>query len=453
MRSKFLAWAPLVGAAAVLVAAVWWQRSADAKAPSNIVWDDEEVDFILRAVSSTYVDELSEKQSRDAFHAALEGYLKSLPDDYNDFIPPEDYRRWKEDAAGRYAGIGVKIDAKPGRGLSIAGVFPGGPAAKAGIRVGDLVVEVDGRSLISADLTREENIKILKGVEGSKVRIVVETPVQKGAPVGALPTRGLPIEIQRSLISMPSVFGRRLGPGGRTAYLRVAEFTESTSGEFDRELDAMIAGGVTSVIVDLRQNGGGILPATVHVADRFIRTGDIVKLVGRTPTSNRVERATDAGTIPDSIALGVLVDGRSASASEVFAGCIQDHKRGWLLGTRTYGKFLVQNVMEIPGRQAAVKITSARYLTPSGRWYTRKANVPDAPPAGITPDVPVEMSDDDQKKFQHARTNADDALWGASPRYPDVPADWIDPQLQRALELIDGNLLLQEIRGDGDRNG
>ena len=453
MRSKFFTWAPLIGAVVALLAAVWWTRSADAKPPGNVVWDDEEFDFVRRAVSSTYVDELTEKQSRDAFHSALDGYLKSLPDDYNDFIPPDDYRKWKEDAAGRYAGIGVKIDPKPGQGLSIAGVFPGGPAASAGVRVGDLVVEVDGKSLATSDLSREENIKMLKGVEGSKVRVVLEGPLPKDAPAGATPTRRGPIEIQRALISTPSVFGRRMGPAGRTGYLRIAEFTESTSGEFDRELDAMVAGGITSAIVDLRQNGGGILPATVHVADRFIRSGDIVKLVGRTPNSNRVDRAVDAGTIADSIFLVVLVDGRSASASEVFAGCIQDHKRGMLLGTRTYGKFLVQNVIEIPGRQAAVKITSARYLTPNGRWYTRKANAPDAAPAGIVPDVPVEMSEDDQKKFQHARANADELLWGAAPRYPDVAADWIDPQLRRALELIDGNLLLQEIRGEKDRNG
>ena len=452
MRSKFFTWAPLFCAVIALLAAVWWTRSADARPPSSVVWDEEEFDFVRRAVSSTYVDELSEKQSRDAFHAALDGYVKSLPDDYNDFIPPDDYRRWKEDAAGRYAGIGVKIDAKPGRGLAIAGVFPGGPAATAGIQVGDVVVEVDGKSLASADLSREENIKALKGLEGSKVRVVLEAPMAKDAPPGTMPSRR-ELELVRGLISTPSVFARRLGPTGRTAYLRIAEFTESTGGEFDRELDKMVAAGITSVVVDLRQNGGGILPATVHVADRFIRTGDIVKLVGRAPNSNRVERATDVGTIPEAISLVVLVDGRSASASEVFAGCVQDHRRGVLLGTRTYGKFLVQNVMEIPGRQAAVKITSARYLTPNGRWYTRKAGAPDAAAAGLLPDVPVELSEDDQKKFLRARANADDMLWGAAPRYPEAPADWIDPQLERALELIDGNLLLQEIRGEDHRNG
>ena len=127
MRSKLEAWAPLVGAIVALLAAVWWTRTADARPPSSIVWDDGQFEFVRRVVSTTYVDELTEKQSRDAFHAALDGYVNSLPDDYNDFIPPDDYRRWKEDAAGRYAGIGVKIDAKQGIGLGIAGVFPGGP--------------------------------------------------------------------------------------------------------------------------------------------------------------------------------------------------------------------------------------------------------------------------------------------------------------------------------------
>jgi len=452
MRSRILTWVPLVASVLVLVAAVWWTRSADARPPSNTVWDDEEVDFVRRAVASTYVDELTEKQSRDAFYAALDGYLHSLPDDYNDFIPPDDYRRWKEDASGRYAGIGVKIDAKQGRGLSVAGVFPGGPADKAGLHVGDLVVEVEGRSLASSDLSRDENVKMLKGAPGSKVRVVVETPAPKDAPSGTAPARRA-VEIVRDVIATPSVFSRKLGPGGRTAYLRIAEFTESTSGEFDRDLDSLLAGGATSVIIDLRQDGGGVLPATVHVADRFIRSGDIVRLVGRSSSSNRVERATDAGTVPDSIALVLLVDGQSASASEVLAGCIQDHRRGVLIGTQTFGKFLVQNVIEIPDRQAAVKITSARYMTPSGRWYSRKAGGRDAPPAGLLPDVVVPLSDDDEKKFLKARDNADGALWGAHPRYPEVPADWIDPQLQRALDLIDGNLQLQEIRGEDRGNG
>jgi carboxyl-terminal processing protease len=452
MRLKLLTWIPLVGAVVALGAALWWTRAADARPATDAIWDDDEVDFVRRVVATTYVDELTEKQSRDAFHAALDGYLKSLPDDYNDFIPPDDYRRWKEDAAGRYAGIGVKIEAKQGRGLLIGGVFPGGPAATAGVRVGDVVVEVEGKSLAAADLTRDENVKLLKGPEGSRVHVVLEAPTPADAPAGTLPVRRT-LEIVRGVIATPSVFSRRMGPNDRTGYIRIAEFTESTSGEFDRDLDAMVAGGITSVIVDLRQDGGGVLPATVHVADRFIRSGDIVRLVGRTPNSNRVERAIDAGTIPESIDLVVLVDGRSASASEVFAGCIQDHKRGVLLGTRTYGKFLVQNVIEIPGRQAAVKITSARYLTPNGRWYTRKAGAPELAPAGLVPDVVVEMSEADAKKFLAARENLDAALWGAQPRHPDVPADWVDPQLQRALELIDGHLLLQEIRGEDRGNG
>lgn len=243
------------------------------------------------------------------------------------------------------------------------------------------------------------------------------------------------------------MFPRRIGAGGAVGYLRVSEFVETTIAEFDRALDPMVADGVKTVIVDLRGNGGGVLPATVHMADRFIAKGEIVRLQGRDTTSRRVHAAQEPGTVPDTVGLVVLVDGKSASASEVFAGCIQDYRRGVLLGTRTYGKFLVQNITEIPGSGAGVKITTARYQTPNGRSYQRAARDGQAGPSGLIPDVVVELAQADADKLQHAWRNEDDAMWGAPPRHPDVPEGWIDPQLQRALDLIAGNLLLQEIRG------
>ena len=452
MKPTTVLWILLPLSALSLLAALHVARSAEARAPSNVIWDDEEFDFVRRMVADTYVDELSEAQSRDAFHGAVDGYLKSLPDEYDDFMPPEEYKKWIESTSGHYAGVGVRIESKK-EGLLLAGVLPGGPAAKAGLVPGEIVAAVDGRSLAEAEGARESNVKLLKGVVGSSVKVTVLGVPPTGAPAGT-PGPSREVSIVRDVISPPSVFARRLGPNGRIGYLRVTEFVEATALDFDRELDAMVASGVKSVIVDLRGNGGGVLPTTVHMADRFITQGEIVRMTGRARNSRRVDMAKAEGTIPDAVGLVVLVDGGSASASEVFSGCIQDYRRGVLLGTRTYGKFLVQNITEIPGRAAGVKITSARYQTPTGRSYSRSAKDRDGPAQGLIPDVVVELSADDKTKLAKSWANADEAAWGAPVKYAEAPADWIDPQLQKALDLLAGNLLLQDIRGGTDkRNG
>ena len=466
--------APLLGTVIAFGAALVVTRHAEARPGDSTYWDDDEVEYVRRMVAATYVDPVDEAKSRELFYDALDGYVKGLPDDYNDFIPPEEYKRWKEDTAGRYAGVGVKIAPDP-RGLKIEGVFPGGPAARAGIKVGEIVTSVEGRSVAGGlDPKKDENVRALKGAAGSAVRVKVLTPPPEAKPAAgdAKPAAGdgagdgagtgsaakppapaagtepagtmREVLLVRAEIRPPTVYARRVGKDGKVGYLHLTEFTEATPDAFDRALDAMVADGVGAVVVDLRGNGGGVLGATVHVADRFVAEGEIVRINGRTRENTRVERAHADDTIPAAIGLVVLVDGGSASASEVLAGCIQDHRRGVLLGTRTYGKFLVQNITEIPGRNAALKLTTARYQTPLGRSYQRPPKTPKTEGAGLTPDVVVELGVEDRKKLEEQWSNADDAVWGGAPQYADVPADWVDPQLARALELIAGDLQLKE---------
>ena len=410
--------APLVGTVIALGAAFAVTRHAEARAGDTTYWDEDEVQYVRRMVANTYVDPVDEARSKQLFYDALDAYVKGLPDEYNDFIRPEEYRRWKEETAGRYAGVGVKI--KPeARGLKVDGVFPGGPAAKAGIKVGEIITGVEGKSVAgNLDPKKDEYVRALKGAPGSLVHVRVltlavvtpqrSTPVPEGtpapapaapipegapapnvpapegakppAPAGAAPAASdgttREVAIVRDEIRPPTVFSRRLGKDAKVGYIHLTEFTDLTPEAFDRALDEMVAAGVTSVIVDLRGNGGGVLQATVHVADRFIAEGEIVRIVGRTRENSRVELARAEGTIPASIELVVLVDGTSASASEVFAGCIQDHRRGYLIGTRTYGKFLVQNITETPDHNAALKLTTARYQTPLGRSFQRPAKDP-----------------------------------------------------------------------------
>jgi carboxyl-terminal processing protease len=431
---------PLLAVLAATGVVFFQARGAEARADDGLFWDDEVASYVRRMVAASYVDDVSGARSTELFYSALDGYLKPL-DEYCDFIPPDDYRKWKEEASGEYEGIGVKVN-EVAEGLELAGVLPGGPAARAGLKVGDVLTAVEGRTLRGVDLRRDGVVRTLKGPPGSRVRVSV---LVKAAPG---PARDVVVE--RGTIRTPSVFARRVGANGKTGYLRISQFAESTAEDFDAELDRMLAGGVTSVVLDLRGNGGGVLPAVVHVADRFLSSGEILRMTGRAPNATRVERAKSEGTIPESIGLVVLVDGRSASASEVLAGAIQDHRRGVLLGTRTYGKFLVQNITELSGKDAAIKLTTARYQTPHGRWYkrtSRDANVAE----GLLPDIAVETSAADREKLWKAWVNAEDAVWGHPPEHPEVPADWVDPQLQRALDLLDGNVLLQQIREPKDR--
>lgn len=446
MRPTLVAWilAPL--SAVALLVAVHVARRADARPTSPVVWDDEEFAFVRRMVADTYVDELTEGQSRDAFHAALDGYVKSLPDDYNDFIPPEEYRKWVDDTAGHYAGVGVKIDVVPGEGLRIVGLYPGGPAATAGVRIGETITHVEGRALGEQDLTKPENVRVLKGPLGSTVWVTVKSPPAPDAAPSAVPALRK-VSIVRGDIRPTTVYPRTLGKDGKVAYLRISEFVETTPADFDAALDRMLAAGATSVIVDLRGNGGGVLPATVRIADRFLRAGDIVRMTGRARNTSRREPAHAEDTIPDAVGLVVLVNGTTASASEVFAGAIQDHRRGAIVGTRTYGKFLVQNITEIPGRDAAVKLTSARYVTPNGRSYARDPKHPEVP-AGLPPDVVVDLSAAEKERLAKVFDNQEEAVWGAVLPHEDAPTDWVDPQLQRALDGIEQNLLLQDIRDD-----
>jgi carboxyl-terminal processing protease len=473
--SSMLVLAPLVGTLIAFAAAIVVTRSAEARGGEGAYWDDEEVAFVRRMVANSYVDELGDKKQQDLFYGALDAYVKGLPDEYNDFYPPDEYRRWRDDTAGHYAGVGVRVEAEA-RGIRLVGVYPGGPAAKAGLAIGDVVTSVEGRSLAGADARRDATVRILKGTPGSAVHVRVWSPAVRPAaapesrpapapegtpaPEGSSPPAAgaeagteRDVTMVRDVIRPATVFPRRVGKDGRTAYIRIAEFTEQTADDFDRALDDALAGGARAVVVDLRGNGGGVLPSTVRAADRFVRDGVIVRMEGRAYNATRVEAAHANDTIPDDVGLVVLVDGHTASASEVFAGCIQDHRRGVVLGSRTYGKFLVQNITEIPGKGAALKLTTARYQTPLGRSYQRPPKDPTGAPAGLIPDIALELAAADREKLDQQLADVEDAVWGVPAKHPEVGPGWVDPQLQKALDLIDGNLLLEKIRSSGRGNG
>jgi carboxyl-terminal processing protease len=434
---------------ALLLAFLFASRGAGAGAPgaSTGYWDEFIANFVRRKVADTYVDQLDEQGSKEAFYRALDAYVDL--DDYCDFIPPEEYRAWREGTAGRYAGLGVKIN-KVDDGLHVVGVLPGGPASRAGIRVGDTIVRAADQPV--AGLSIDEITALLKGAPKSTVRVgYIRGPrPENGAATG--PVRE--VVATRDVVRPPTVYTRRVGPRGQFAVVRLSDFAEETADAFDVEMTRLATEQpAKGLILDLRHNGGGVLGVAVHVVDRFLRKGrTIVRMEGRGVDASKTYAATDAAGKLLDLPLIVLVDEWSASASEVVAGALQDHRRGVLVGVRTYGKFLVQSITEIPGRDAAVKLTTSRYYTPSGRSYqgsshgTRTHGEGRGVGVGLTPDVVIDLTDEEAERLDRYWEDEEGRAWEAIPRHPDVPDDWVDPQLDRALRLLQGEVVLQKIQ-------
>lgn len=424
-------------------------------AQDGMWWDEQVASFVRHRISTTYVDEVDKERAERAFYKAMDAYVHEL-DEYCDFIPPEEHRKYLEDTAGEYAGLGVKI-VPADEGLLIVGIFPDGPADQAGLEVDDKIVAADGTSLEGMELGQIEKAGLLKGEPGSTVKVTIipgPLPAEGEAPK---PRRDVPVV--RAKVRPPSVFTRRVGAEDRYGVIRLSEFTDATEEDFNDTLDRMLAAGVKGLVLDLRRNPGGTLPTAVAVVDRFVEKGTIVRMEGRTKGATRNYTAKVENTIPDTMPLVVLVDGTSASASEVVAGALQDHRRAILVGERTYGKFLVQQVVEIQEHEVALKLTTSRYYLPSGRSYQRPRKNgngtlldprgrQEAPRGGgLLPDIVVPMTKEQHIQLEKQFENQDGVIWREKPQFPEAPLDWIDPHLERAVQILEGQVVLRKIRG------
>ena len=330
--------------------------------------------------------------SRQLTYEAISGVLASVKDKYTTFLTPKQYAELNESLdGGNFSGVGVAIAIdETSKLLRVGEVIQGGPAEQAGILAGDIILDVDGHS--TKGLTTEDASKLLRGKEGS----VVKVTIQRGA------TTLDPISITRAVIHQPSVYSKMLDNG--IGYTRLTVFGSTTSSELSAALDKLQAQGAKAYVLDLRNNGGGYLNAAIEVSSKFIASGPIVSVEARGGSNTEYDAENTA--IPAK-PLAVLVNQYTASASEITSGAIQDSGVGELIGERTYGKGVVQSIHPLPDG-SAVKITSARYLTPAGRDINLK---------GITPDIiTVEPKD---------------------ARYGD-PAT--DAQLQQAVSYLQGRL-------------
>jgi carboxyl-terminal processing protease len=309
----------------------------------------------------------------------LDAGVKSLDDRFSAYFDPRAYKEFQEATDGAFEGVGMNV-AEVDRGLRVLTVFDDSPAQRGGLRAGDVITAVDGHSL--AGKTSEQATTLIKGPAGSRVTLTVVR--------GKAEPRDIPLE--RAKVDVPVVESDMQESGGeKVAHVRLAGFTSGAHGEVRKAVDDLLAKGAQGVVLDLRNNGGGLLNEAVLVSSIFIDNGTIVSTDGRTRPKRVFEATGDA--IDAKIPVVVLVNGESASASEIVTGALQDRHRAEVVGTRTFGKGVFQEVRQL-SNGGALDITVGEYFTPSGR-NLGGGGVKQG--AGIQPDVKAE---DDVKTKQ-----------------------------------------------------
>ena len=371
--------------------------------PDQRVIDAALMAEVMARVKNDYVDPVSDDE---LMNAAIRGMVAAL-DPHSEFLDPDEYADLKVSSSGNYSGIGIEVAITDGA-IRVVAPFDGTPAARAGIQPGDVISRINN-VVVAADGINDA-VTRLRGKPGSRVELHV---VRDGEP------GELFFSMNRTYVKVVSVRAEMLQDG--FGYLRISQFNESTAVDVSRAVKRLRkAHGRTldGLVIDLRNNPGGVLDAAVQVADLFLDHGLIVSARGRAD-QDLFAHAANPGDQLDGASMVVLVNEGSASASEIVAGALSDHGRALLVGTTTYGKGSVQTVMPLAGGNA-IKLTTSRYFTPSGR------SIHDV---GIQPDFEIPI--------------ADDALQPALRMSGGGVAIDSDPQLQRAVKFLKQPYLLQ----------
>jgi carboxyl-terminal processing protease len=283
---------------------------------------------------------------------SLTGAVESLDDRFSAYFDPKAYDEFNEATHGEFEGVGLSV-AEVRRGLRVLTVFEGSPASKARIRPGDVITAVDGESLVGK--TAEQATALIKGRAGTKVELTVVTGKQEPRTLA----------LRRARVDVPVVEAEMEQSGGtKIAHVRLSSFTSGAHGEVRKAVDELLEKGAEGVVLDLRDNGGGLLNEAVLVSSIFVGDGTIVSTKGRARPRREFEATGNA--IDAAIPVVVLVDRESASASEIVAGALQDRDRAEVVGTRTFGKGVFQEVRQL-SNGGALDITVGEYFTPKGR--------------------------------------------------------------------------------------
>jgi carboxyl-terminal processing protease len=357
-----------------------------AKPPQEAAQKAKESDYDLYRSLVDTIDEVernyvTQVDRRDLIEAAIRGVLGKL-DPYSNYIGPEELERFRTSVESEFGGIGVQITEDDGQLLILSPIY-GTPAYRAGLLAGDRILEIDGKS--TDGITLAEAVERLKGHEGTAVTVGVTHPGKGGREK---------VTMKREKIHVDTVLGDRRKPDGswdfmfdakqHIGYVRLTAFSRDTAARLQQVLSQLQAEQLRGLILDLRFNPGGLLSSAIEVSDFFVSEGRIVSTKGR----NSPERAWDAhkeGTF-EGFPMVVLVNRYSASASEIVAACLQDHKRAIIVGERTWGKGSVQNVIDLEGGHSVLKLTTAAYVRPNGKNIHRFPNAKDSDEWGVMPD-------------------------------------------------------------------
>ena len=316
----------------------------------------------LDRIRMAYVEEVDDKT---LLENAIRGMLSGL-DPHSAYVIENDFDTLQENTTGEFGGLGIEVGRENGY-IKVISPIDDTPADKAGIEAGDLIIQIDGRP--TRQILPQEAADLMRGEPGSEVTITVAREGQEP----------FDLTVTREIIAITSVRSRMLEPG--YAYLRISQFRVNTSNELEEEIEELYAENdeIKGLVLDLRNNPGGVLQASVGVVDAFIDQGRIVYTEGRIE-GNDMEFMATTNTVAGDVPLVILINNGSASASEIVAGALQDHARAIVMGTRSFGKGSVQTVMPL-GEQRAIKLTTSLYFTPSGRSIQAQ---------GIDPDIVVE---------------------------------------------------------------
>jgi carboxyl-terminal processing protease len=338
-----------------------WQNAYQGPSIENIVFDSLDVFAdAITLVEDNYVEEV---EFKDMIYGALGGMMSSL-DSYSGFMTPEEHLQLKTETSGVFGGIGIKVTIKD-KAITVVSPLEGTPAQKAGIMPGDKIIKIDDK--LTKDFDLDESVDALRGDPGTFVKLTILRDSVEGA---------LDIRIKRAIIKVESITQSLLLDDG-IGYIRIADFQKNTAADFGRALRALVRKGMRALILDLRNNPGGLLEASVMVSEKFIKKpGIIVSTKGRIEEQNAIfkSRMPRAYT---KFPLLVLINKGSASASEIVAGAIKDNKRGIIAGEQSFGKASVQTVIPMADG-SALRLTTSYYYTPSGAIIHEK---------GISPDV------------------------------------------------------------------
>jgi len=365
---------------------------------------------VLLQIRQSYVDE-DKTQYKDLLYGALRGMLQSL-DPHSQFMEPDTFSDMKNDTAGEFGGLGIVIGMRDGI-LTVIAPMEDTPAYRAGVLHGDKIIAIDSES--TENLSLQDAVKKMRGEPGTKVKIKI---------MRSKPQEIKELEIVRAVIKVESVKGAAM-LADQIGYVRITQFNEPTADALQKSLEKLIAQGMQALILDLRNNPGGLLSSAVEVSQKFLKGGEkIVSTKGRAGAGLQAQYASKGRYHYVDFPMIILVNGGSASASEIVAGALQDYKRAILVGEKTFGKGSVQSVIPLDDG-SAIRLTTAKYYTPNERMIHEK---------GIDPDIFIPMSLEQWQKVMIKRSRDEIGDIGNDDKLDLTNA--VDVQLERAIDIL-----------------